>query len=330
VTQAPDLSPQLQKQLAALGRYGLQENVQLAPYTSFNIGGPARWLLTIQNLSHLIAALHLLNCHRFPFFLLGGGTNILISDAGISTLVILNHCKRILWPETSRSPAPVTAESGVALAGLARATLRQQLSGLAWAVSIPGTIGGAVAGNAGAHGRSIADILHYATLWHQGRIRTFTPSQLRLGYRQSALKNQSGSSVVLSATFHLRRNDIEQEKQRAERYIQHRRRSQPHEKSAGSIFKNPPGDYAGRLIESAGLKGYRIGDAAVSDKHANFIVNLGHATATDVIELMNHIRHTIYHRFAISLQPEIQLVGDWSTMPELSTLPGDPPSPPAL
>lgn len=331
MTPAPLLPSDLQNQLAALGRYGLQEEVKLAPYTSFNIGGPARWLLTVQNLSDLIAALHLLSSHRYPFFLLGGGSNLLISDAGIPGLVILNHCKRILWPETETPEPAVTAESGAALAGFARAAIRHNLSGLAWAVSIPGTIGGAVVGNAGAHGSSIADHLQDAILWHQGRIQRFTPAQLQLSYRRSVLKNQVNrpalAPVVLSATFRLQRGDISQEKALAEHYITHRRRTQPLDKSAGSIFKNPPGDYAGRLIEAAGLKGYRLGDAAISTRHANFIVNLGQATAADVLSLMNHIRHTIDQRFGIILQPEIQLAGDWSATPSLAALPSPSSSP---
>ena len=320
MSPSPSLPQALQQALAPLGRYGMQENVALAPHTSFQIGGPARWLLTVQQLSDLIAALHLLHRYEVPFFLLGGGTNILISDAGIDGLVLLNQCRSILWPETD--PPIVTADSGAALAGLARASLQHQITGLAWAASIPGTVGGAVVGNAGAHGHCIADHLLYATLWRRDRIVRVTATDLQFDYRSSSLKQAptEAATVLLSATLQLGRHDIVAEQQRAQRFIEHRRRSQPTAKSAGSIFKNPPHEIAGRLIEAAGLKGWRQGQAAVSNKHANFIINLGGATANDVAQLIHTIRDRVSQHSGILLESEIQLVGDWPSPHPLQPL----------
>lgn len=307
--------------LTPFGRYGAEPGALLAPHTSFRIGGPAAILLTINRLAYLEAALNTLHRQNTPFLLLGGGSNILISDAGVPGVVILNQCRQMQWPQDSADPLLVQAESGASLAGLARAAIQRKLVGLAWAVSIPGTVGGAIVGNAGAHGGCIADVLHSIRLWKNGRISTVPASQLQFEYRSSNLKNPSNQSapgpVVLDATFLLRPDPGGVEAQRAQTFIEHRRRTQPVDKSAGSIFKNPPGDYAGRLLEAAGLKGVRMGQVSVSVRHANFIINHGQATAAEVVQLMNLMRRRVYERFGVILEPEIQFIGDWSAGPAL-------------
>lgn len=307
------LPPALLAEIAPYGRYGIQANAPLAPHTSFRIGGPAEALLTVQRLSHLLSALAILWRWQTPFLILGGGSNVLISDAGVSGLVILNQCRHIAWPPTGAPPL-VRAESGAPLAGLARTALKHQLAGLAWAVSVPGTVGGAVVGNAGAHGGCIADNLVSVDLWQNGQAQEVAAAQLELAYRHSRLKTSADkTAVVLAATFHLEPDPDGEDAARAERFIEHRRRTQPVDKSAGSIFKNPPRELtsfsSGYLIEAAGLKGHTIGGASVSTLHANFIINHGHATATDVLHLMEHIRQTVHDRFSILLEPEIQLIG---------------------
>ncbi len=315
----------LLKALSPYGRYGVELDALLAAHTSFRIGGPAAALLTINQLPHLEAALDTLHRLQMPFLLLGGGSNVLISDAGIPNLVILNQCRQIHWPEDNTEPVLVHVEAGASLAGLARAAINRNLAGLAWAVSIPGTVGGAVVGNAGAHGGCIADNLQSIRLWEHGQSSEIPASQLQFEYRRSRLKNlvaqPAPGPVVLSATFLLQPDPTGAQTQRAETYIDHRRRTQPVDKSAGSIFKNPPGDFAGRIIEAAGLKGARIGQASVSDQHANFIINHGQATAADVVQLMDLIRLEVYEQFGVILEPEIQFIGDWSAGPNLSELP---------
>jgi len=323
-----DLRPptsELLEELTPFGRYGVEIDATLAPHTSFRIGGPAAALLTINQLPQLEAALNTLYRRKSPFLLLGGGSNVLISDAGIPNLVILNQCRQILWPEESTEPVLVQAEAGASLAGLARAAIKRELAGLTWAVSIPGTVGGAVVGNAGAHGGCIADNLQSIRLWEQGQTRDIPTSQLQFDYRRSRFKNlvsqPAHGPVVLSATFLLQTDPTGSEAERAESFIDHRRRTQPVDKSAGSIFKNPPGDFSGRLIEAVGLKGTRVGQASVSDQHANFIINRGQATAADVVQLMDLIRKQVYEQFGVILEAEIQFIGDWSAGPTLSYLP---------
>ncbi len=324
MTEGP-LSASLLSALAPHGRQGVQKNAALAPYTSFRIGGPAAHLLVVERLSHLVAALSLLYERQMPFLMLGGGTNVLISDAGVRDLVILNHCRQVTWPAATAAVPHVHAESGVALAGLARTAIKRHLGGLAWAASIPGTVGGAVVGNAGAHGGCIADNLYSASLWEGGLVHDVPAADLEYAYRRSRLKGRVAAAgqgaVVLAATFHLKNDPAGEDAVLADRFIAHRRRTQPIDKSAGSIFQNPAGDYAGRLIEALGLKGFAIGDAAVSPLHANFIINRGQATAADVVRLMNHIRLAVYEQFAVVLEPEILFVGDWSVGPTLTPLP---------
>ncbi len=316
---------ELWQKLGDCGRNGIELNHMLASHTSFRIGGPTAKLLSVNRSEKLVTALNLLYHYNIPFLLLGGGSNVLVSDAGISSLVILNQCRQIDWSHSEASPFCVTAESGASLAGLARAAIKRNLAGLAWAVSVPGAVGGAVVGNAGAHGKSIADTLQQARLWSQGTVRDSSAAALQLQYRRSRIKplvaKPGFGPVVLNATLQLSPDSSGDEKARAEQYIDHRRRTQPLDKSAGSIFKNPPSDFAGRLIEAAEMKGIAVGGASVSEQHANFIINQGDATANDVVNLMNLIRAKVYDRFGVVLEPEIQLVGDWQSQARLEPLP---------
>jgi len=307
--------------LASLSRGGVQENAPLAPFTSFRIGGPADLLAIINRQEDMIAALRLLHRTQTPFLLLGGGTNVLISDAGVRGLTLINQCKKISWPKHSQQHEQeafiVEVDAGAPLAGFARESIKRGWAGLSWAVSIPGSVGGAVAGNAGAHGGEIASVLAHVQVWRKGDIETWTADELVFSYRSSRLKRvQPGDApVILSAAFRLRPDAAGNAAEKAAAAIQHRRRTQPAEKSAGSIFKNPPGDYAGRLIEAAGLKSRCVGDACISEKHANFIINRGRAAAAEVLALMTLIRREVWRQCHILLEPEILLVGDWRNYP---------------
>lgn len=313
---------QLLARLDALSQGGLRQRVPLAPYTSFRIGGPADFWVTLTQLDHLQAALDALHQARVPYWLLAGGTNLLISDAGVRGVVIQHRCREVHWPDPPyRGPVTVTAAGGVPLAGLAREALQRGLAGLSWAVSVPGTVGGAVVGNAGAHGHDIASIFVSARVWHQGRITRWGPEAMAFAYRFSRLKPLAARPgtppVLLDVTLRLEPGRAGRAQEAARQAMTYRRRTQPIDRSAGSIFKNPPGDYAGRLIEAVGLKGHCIGQACISQKHANFIINRGQARAHDVLDLMILARREVWRHFHILLEPEILLVGQWPQDPPL-------------
>ncbi len=297
----------------------IRRDVTLASSTTMKVGGPADYFATVtasEQLQKLVAWCHEV---RLPYFVLGGGSNILISDRGVRGLVIDNRCRQVRIEEQGNRWVLI-AESGAAMAGAARTSVRAGLTGLAWAVSVPGTVGGAVVGNAGAHGGEIKDVLLHALVMDEtGAVQRMNVADLAYTYRDSALKRkrplQAGfKPVVLSATFGLEPGDPMAIKAEADAYLAHRRQTQPAEPSLGSTFVNPPGDYAGRLIEAAGLKGTRVGGVEVSRVHANFIVNpggVGNATAQDVMALIRLIQTTVKEKFGVELEREIQLAGDW-------------------
>ena len=309
-------------------RFGLQiqRNVPLAPLTTMKVGGPAEYYATVHTTDQLLKLVRWARGVELPYFILGGGSNILISDAGIRGLVIENRCRQVRVDEAPCCEFPkddrpyLMAESGAAMAGAARVSVRNGLQGLEWAVSVPGTVGGAVVGNAGAHGGEIKDNLEDALLLNeQGDVQEYKNADFRYAYRDSTLKRQQPlvagfKAVILSANFRLQRGNPAEISAQAERFLQHRRRTQPVEPSLGSTFVNPPGDYAGRLIEAAGLKGERVGGVQVSALHANFIVNpggVGKAKAADVIGLIEQIQRIVTERCGVHLEQEIQLVGEW-------------------
>lgn len=307
----------------------------LARHTTFHIGGPADLYAAVDDLARLERLAETAAAHAVPFTVLGGGSNILVSDCGMRGLVIANQARefRLAPAEEAaegearggRSGPLAIAAAGTALAGLARWTVKQGLAGLEWAVSVPGTVGGAVIGNAGAHGGDIAGVLAWALVWYpdRGRVR-LTADELAFAYRTSLLKQQLGAGgplpVVLEAAFRLTPGDAAEIATRAEAFLARRRATQPTEPSAGSIFRNPPGDHAGRLIEAAGLKGRRVGGAQISPRHANFIVNVEHATANDVVALIDLCRQRVFEQFGVELMPEIQFLGDWPVQPPYKAL----------
>lgn len=304
----------------------IRHDVLLAPLTTMKVGGTADYFATVTTTDQLLKLVRWARSVSLPYFLLGGGSNILISDRGIRGLVIENRCRqvRIDAPpccEFPRDDRPyLMAESGAAMAGVARTSVRAGLTGLEWAVSVPGTVGGAVVGNAGAHGGEVKDNLDSLLLIDaNGEVQEYKVADLAYAYRDSALKRLQPlvagfKPVVLNAYFRLTPADVATVSARAEQFLQHRRRTQPVEPSLGSTFVNPPGDHAGRLIEAAGLKGHQVGGATVSELHANFIVNrggVGSATAADVMGLITTIQTRVAERFGIMLEQEVQLVGEW-------------------
>jgi UDP-N-acetylmuramate dehydrogenase len=289
-------------------------NEPLARHTSFRIGGPADLFVKAGTIERFCEWVRLARRHGVPTFILGHGTNILVSDQGLQGLVIQNNCQAYELQETgSTNPEAILyAEGGASMPGLAFLIANMGWAGLEWAIGIPGSVGSAVVNNAGAHGGCVADVLRRVTiLTEEGEIAELPANQLALGYRTSRFKGQRGREVVLAAEFALHREPVEDLKARMAQYTEFRRRTQPAGSSVGSIFKNPPGDFAGRLIEEAGLKGRQVGGAEISPLHANFIVNRGGARAADVLALIELARQTVRERFGVELELEIELVGEW-------------------
>lgn len=307
----------------------------LAHHCTFRIGGPAELYAAADDVHTLERLGDLATEHDIPVTILGGGSNVLISDRGVRGLVVANHAREIRMSSPDSDPNEVSAEgvragwphatsglhlvvdSGVALAGLARWAIREGWSGFEWAVSIPGTVGGAIICNAGAHGGQIANNLAWALVEEPGSgRRKMTASEIRFGYRDSILKQRLASAklplIVLQGGFQLEAGNVTEMAARADSFLAKRRASQPVEPSAGSVFRNPPGDYAGRLIEVAGLKGHRIGGVQVSPQHANFIINTGEGLAVEVAELIRLIQQRVLEGTGIALVPEILYLGDWS------------------
>ncbi len=302
----------------------LQMIAPLARYTAARVGGPAAILLEVRSISELEQAVKLLWDEGLPFMILGGGSNVVISDAGVPGVVLVNRSRRVRFDEQVEPPT-VWAESGANFGAVARQAAVRGLSGLEWAAGIPGTVGGAVVGNAGAHGGDMAGNLLVAEILHHARGKEQWPvKRLGFGYRSSVLKSHRPSegearpmppqAVVLSALMCLGRSTPDTVQARIEELVAYRRVTQPPGASMGSMFKNPPGDYAGRLIEAAGLKGKRIGDAQISEMHANFFVNLGGASAADVYALIQTARREVQKQFGIELELEVELVGEWDVV----------------
>ena len=285
----------------------LEESGPLARYTAARIGGPAEFLLKVHSAGELERAAEQLWELGSEFRLLGGGSNVLVADKGILGVVVLNQAKDVNFKEQS-----VWAESGASIGSIARRAVDKGLSGLEWATTVPGTIGGAIVGNAGAHGGDTADTLAHADVIHrlEGRSRWGT-ERLEFGYRTSWLKRNPCEAVVLGGRFNLEPSDPAQTRAKMQEYVRARQQTQPTGASIGSMFRNPPGDHAGRLIEAAGLKGERRGEAEISPKHANFFVNHGGASAGEVHALIQLAQQRVAENSGVELELEIELLGEW-------------------
>lgn len=300
-----DLEP-LRRELESLDGLAVRRGVELARLTTFRIGGPADLLVEARHEAALVALLQTVERHQVSFVLLGIGSNVLIPDEGVRGVVV-----RLAGEFGSMSFEGTTVVAGGALAlpKLARASIARGLVGLEALAGFPSSVGGAVRMNAGCYGSEIKDVLRSVRVVDRyGRVDALTVEDLEASYRTTRLQ-QSGQ-IVVSASFELARGDSEAAARRAAELDEKRRGSLPWgEPSAGSVFRNPPGDSAGRLIDRCGLKGTRHGGAQISPRHGNVIVNVGGARAADVLALMARARHKVAERFAIRLEPEIVLIG---------------------
>jgi UDP-N-acetylmuramate dehydrogenase len=291
----------------------------LARFTTMRVGGPADLFAVAHNAFELRALVRFARSRRLPHLVLGRGSDVVISDRGIRGLVIQNRA------EGSRvEDGRYVAEAGVAMARAATETQKAGLSGLEFGLAIPGTVGGAVWANAGAHESDVASILDTAdVVLGDGSEAHLAAADLRFSYRDSRFKHapagadpDSPGELVVAATFRLESADAATIKERLDEIRRWRQAHQPLGlPSAGSVFRNPDGDSAGRLIDSAGLKGVRIGGATVSEKHANFIVNDRKGTASDVRRLVEHVRTEVERRDGVRLELEIEFLGDWTGWP---------------
>jgi UDP-N-acetylmuramate dehydrogenase len=279
----------------------------LSRFTTMRVGGPADLFATVHNIHELRAIVRFAHTRGIPLTLLGRGSDVVIADAGIRGLVVQNRAvgSRI---DGDR----YVAESGLPMARAATESQKAGLTGLEFGLAIPGTVGGAVWANAGAHESDIAAILESAdVLLADGSEGRLSVAELELRYRDSRLKHQP-DEVVLGATFRLSAAEPDAIAEQLDDIRRWRRDHQPLGiPSAGSTFRNPPDDSAGRLIDAAGLKGRRIGGASVSEKHANFIVNDGHGTASDVRALVDEVAATVEREAGVRLEPEVVFLGDW-------------------
>ncbi len=308
---SPSRSGRVMELSQILGRQA-RPNEALARHTAFRIGGPAELFVQAQTIDELVRFVQLAQQHHVPFFILGNGSNVLVLDGGIRGLVIENHCDHYQLDILDDQRAVLKAESGATLPGLANRLARDGWAGLEWAIGVPGTIGGAVIGNAGAHGACIADtLLRVTVLDIAGERRELPKSEMGFAYRSSRLK-QERNAAILSAEFEMTRADPAELVKRMTAFTEQRRRTQPTDPSVGSMFKNPPGDHAGRLIERAGLKGKRIANVEISPVHANFFVNRGGAMASDVLQLVEIVRERVDAHFGVTLELEIEIVGEES------------------
>jgi UDP-N-acetylmuramate dehydrogenase len=289
----------------------LQENVALSGYTAARIGGPADALLFVRSAEELIQAAEKLWKMDAPFLLLGGGSNVLVSDKGVRGVVIINRARLVKFDSQSEQPS-VQAESGVTPNDIAQRAARLGLAGFEWAAGIPGSLGGAVYGNAGAFASDIAGSLISLELFHRQYGHQVWPvKKMKYGYRTSVLKREHPPVFILSVRLALSHADPKVIWAKMEQFSEQRRNTQPPGASMGSMFKNPTGEKAGRLIEAAGLKGRRIGNAEISTQHANFFINHGQTCAEDMKALIELVQNTVAEKFGVNLELEVELIGEW-------------------
>lgn len=304
----------------------IQENVVLAPYTTYRIGGPAKFFVVVTNQTELAEAVKWGKEQKMPIFILGGGSNLLVSDNGWLGLVIKIAITGLEFQDTA-----VMVGSGVSMINLAQEAASRGLSGLEWVASLPGTIGGAVRGNAGAFGFDTSQAIKSVTVWRNDQVVEMNQAECAFGYRDSIFKHEKENDIILSVVLELKNGDKEKIQKQLTGYINYRTQNLPIEPSAGCVFKNIvltdetqipdelrsiiPEEFIKRkeiptawLIGQAGLKGAKVGGAEISGQQANFILNTGGATAKDVLELIRQIKEKVYNKFNINLSEEIQII----------------------
>lgn len=282
-------------------------NEPMKDHTSFKAGGCADFFIVPENSTQLIELVQFLKENQVPYYIMGNGSNLLVRDKGFRGVIIQIYRN---MSDVKIDGEEVWAEAGILLSSLSNKIMNSHLTGFEFASGIPGTLGGAIYMNAGAYGGEMKQVLVSADVVDEdGKIITLTNEELKLGYRSSIL--QQKKYIVLSAKLKLQEGDIDEIKARINYLTEQRKAKQPLElPSAGSTFKRPEGYYAGKLIMDAGLRGYSIGDAQVSEKHCGFVVNKGNASAGDIIKLIHHIQNTVKEKFGVFMEPEVRIIGE--------------------
>ena len=293
------------------------KNEPLKQHTSFRVGGPAKVYVVPEDIEELQKLIHFLHEEKLPYDIIGNGTNLLVSDAGVDHVVVeigraLEGIE--LLPEANASDEKtyyIRVLAGTLLSKAAQFAATQELSGMEALRGIPGTLGGAVTMNAGAYGTEMKDVLYSVdVLTPEGELRTLTPAELALGYRHSVIPERG--YVVVAATLALRKGDPAEIKARMADFQNRRKEKQPLDKaSAGSTFKRPEGYFAGKLIEDTGLRGFRHGGAQVSEKHCGFVINDGTARAADIYWLIGEVRKRVLMEQHVELTPEGKIWGNF-------------------
>ena len=295
-----------QKFCSLLGEEKVLIDESMSSHTTFRIGGPADYFLLPSCSSEVQGILSICREEGLPYFVLGNGSNLLVSDAGYRGVII--HLYRN-FNEIKVEGTDIRASAGALLSGIAAAAKNASLTGFEFAGGIPGTIGGAVMMNAGAYGGEMKHVIKEVTvLTKEGEILALPVEELAFGYRTSVVK--TAEYVVLEAVIHLEKGDMQAIGERMKELTEQRTSKQPLEyPSAGSTFKRPEGYFAGKLIMDTGLRGYRVGGAQVSEKHCGFVINAGGATAADVVQLMSDVDDKVKAKFGVSLEPEVRFLG---------------------
>lgn len=294
-------------QLLSMNVEDVRQNESMAHHTTWRIGGPADILVSPKCLDDLRAVMRCAKQWNLPMTFVGRGSNMLVQDGGIRGIVILMHDG---FSDIRVDGHRLIAQAGRSFVSVAAISVKNGLTGLEFASGIPGSVGGAVMMNAGAHGGEVKDVLVYADVMDaDGEVQRLTNADLKFSYRYSVLKDNP--MLVVEAAFDLVPGEVIKSQEQMRQWSQRRSSTQPLSMpNCGSVFRNPEGTHAARLIEEAGLKGMRHGGAQVSEKHANFIVNLGGASASDVLWLIHHVQETVKAQFGIALETEVRVVGE--------------------
>ena len=282
-----------------------EENASLAECTTFRVGGPAALLAKPETEDALCSLLDWVTREHVPYLLIGNGSNLLIRDGGFDGLVIqIGSGLAAIEADGER----IRVQAGALLSKTAVTAADNGLAGMAFAHGIPGSLGGAVYMNAGAYGGEMCQIVESVRVWTPDGVKTYTGEEMQFSYRHSRLMDEN--AVVLSAVLKLYRGDAEAIRAEMKELMARRKAKQPLEyPSAGSFFKRPAGHFAGALIENAGLKGFTVGGAKISEKHAGFLINFDHATARDVLDVMEAVQDKVYRMTGVKMEPEVRILG---------------------
>ena len=298
----------LEKLQKMLGEAKVLVNEPMASHTTFRIGGPADYFVMPETVEELANVLKLCKEENTPYFILGNGSNLLVGDKGFRGVVIQLYKN---FDGLSMEGTKITAKSGAMLIRVAKEAGKAGLTGLEFASGIPGTIGGAMVMNAGAYGGEMKDVVTSVTvLTKDGDIKTLSGDEMNFRYRGSVVEDEG--YIVLEAVMELKEGNLEEIQERMDELSVQRRTKQPIEyPSAGSTFKRPEGYFAGKLIQDAELRGYQVGGAQVSEKHCGFVINVGGATAADVMQLMQDVSDKVMEQFGVTLEPEVKRIGEF-------------------